>query len=43
MNLTCALLLGTERGSLLNKPFVGFLAGPEDKNIYFKHREEASQ
>jgi PAS domain S-box-containing protein len=43
MNLTCALLLGIERGSLINKPFVGFLAGPEDKNIYFKHREEASQ
>jgi len=43
MNLTCALLLGIERGSLLNKPFVGFLAGPDDKNLYFKHREEASQ
>ena len=38
-----ARLLGIERGLLFNKPFVSFIAGPEDKNIYFKHREESSQ
>ena len=43
MNLTCALLLGVERGLLLNKPFVSFIGRPEDKNIFFKHREEASR
>ncbi len=43
MNLTGAQLLGTERGRLLNQPFVRFIAEAGDREIFTKHCEEVLQ
>jgi len=43
VNLTGAQLLGIERGLLLNKPFVGFIAEAGDREIFSKYREEILQ
>jgi PAS domain S-box-containing protein len=43
VNLTGARLLGTERGSLLKRPFVSFIAEAEDREIYSDHRKRVFQ
>ena len=43
VNLTGAQLLGTERGRLLNQPFVRFIAEAGDREIFTKHCEEVLQ
>src|SRR5512143_3163806 len=43
VNLTAAQLLGAERGWLLNKPFVRFIAEAGDREIFTRHCEEVLQ
>jgi PAS domain S-box-containing protein len=42
-NLTGARLLGIERGLLLKRPFVSFIAETAGRGIFSKHREEVFQ
>jgi PAS domain S-box-containing protein len=42
-NLTGAQLLGIERGLLLKRPFIGFIAETADRDIFAKHRKEVFQ
>ena len=43
VNLPGAQMLGIERGLLLNRSFVGFIAETKDREIFSKHREETLQ
>ena len=43
VNLTGAHLLGIERGLLLKRPFISFIAEAADREIFSKHREEVFQ
>jgi PAS domain S-box-containing protein len=43
VNLTGARLLGVERGLLLKRPFIGYIAEAADKEIFLKHRSEVFQ
>ena len=43
VNLTGAHLLGIERGLLLKRPFINFIAEAADREIFSKHREEVFQ
>jgi len=43
VNLIGAQLLGTERRLLANKPFTGFIADADGREIFSKHREEVFQ
>jgi len=43
VNLTGAHLLGIERGLLLKRPFVSFIAEVADREIFSKHREHVLQ
>ena len=43
VNLTGAYLLGIERGLLLKRPFISFVAEASDREIFSKHREEVFQ
>ena len=43
VNLTGAHLLGIERGLLLKKPFISFIAEAADREIFSKHCEEVFQ
>ena len=40
VNLTGASLLGVERGMLLEKPFINFMAGSAEKDLFSKHCKE---
>ena len=40
VNLTGAQLLGRERGSLLKRPFVSYIAEATGRELFSKHREE---
>ncbi|HAS53091.1 MAG TPA: hypothetical protein DCS42_02655, partial [Nitrospiraceae bacterium] len=43
VNLTGAHLLGIERGSLLKRPFTGFIVEEADRAVFSKHREDVLQ
>lgn len=43
VNLPGAQMLGIERELLLNQSFVGFIAEAEDREIFFRHRNEILQ
>ncbi len=43
VNLTGAHLLGIERGLLLKRPFISFIAEAADREIFSKHRKEVFQ
>jgi PAS domain S-box-containing protein len=43
VNLTGAQLLGIERGLLLKRPFISFIAEAADREIFSKHLEEVFQ
>ena len=43
VNLKGAHLLGIERGLLLKRPFISFIAEAADREIFSKHREEVLQ
>ena len=43
VNLTGAHLLGIERGLLLKRPFISFIAEAADRKIFLKHCEEVFQ
>jgi formate hydrogenlyase transcriptional activator len=43
VNLTGAHLMGIERGLLLKRPFIGFIAEAADREIFSKHLEEVLQ
>ncbi len=43
VNLTGAHLLGIERGLLLKRPFIGFIAEAADRELFAKHRKEVFQ
>ena len=43
VNLKGAHLLGIERGLLLKRPFISFIAEAADREIFSKHREEVFQ
>ena len=43
VNLKGAHLLGIERGLLLKRPFISFIAEASDREIFSKHREEVFQ
>ena len=43
VNLKGAHLLGIERGSLLKRPFISFIAEAADRKIFSKHREAVFQ
>ncbi len=43
VNLTGAQLLGIERGSLLKRPFISFIADAAERELFSKHRKEVFQ
>ena len=43
VNLTGARMLGIERGLLLKRAFIGFVAEAADREIFSRHREEVFQ